>query len=150
MEEMAKNNIEVLEFLLVYDRYGIELEYLTAVYPLIEYTPLPCTPHFIEGVVNIRGQIISIIDIRKYFNLPEKCITDLDKLIIVHNEELEVGILADEILGIQSFPVDFIEPCIPSVTDVPPRYLRGIVEKSLIILDMKELLSGDIIVHEEI
>lgn len=72
----AGDTIEILEFSLAHERYGIETSFIREVYPLKEYTPLPCTPAFVFGLINVRGQVLSIIDMRKFFELPEKGISD--------------------------------------------------------------------------
>src|SRR5580704_8938300 len=55
--DSAEESLEVVEFLLAYENYGIELKYVREVYPLRDFTPLPGTPAFIMGVTNVRGQV---------------------------------------------------------------------------------------------
>ena len=92
--------MEIVEFLLARERYGIEASYVREVYPLNDLTPVPCVPPFVLGIINVRGQIISVIDIKKFFDLPEKGLGDLNKVIIIESDDMEFGILADEIVGI--------------------------------------------------
>ena len=108
-EAAAEEYLEVVEFLLAYEKYCIESSYVREIYPLKEFTPLPCTPPFVLGIVNVRGQILSVIDIKKFFDLPEKGLTDLNKVIIVHNDGMELGILADSILGVRSITIKEIQ-----------------------------------------
>src|SRR4030042_2688610 len=114
--------IEILEFILSYEHYGIETSYIEQVYPLKEYTPLPCTPSFILGIMNVCGLILSIIDIKKFFDLPAKGLAEWDKVIIVHNNEMEFGILADAIVGIKSILLDEIQTSLPTITGVREKY----------------------------
>ena len=100
-EKPAGESIEVVEFLLAYETYGIESSYVREICPLKELTPVPCTPPFVLGIINVRGQIISVIDMKIFFDLPEHGLTDLNKVIIVHDEKMEFGILADSILGVR-------------------------------------------------
>jgi hypothetical protein len=71
-------SLEVVEFVLGPEHYGIESSHIREIHPLSEFTPLPCTPAFVLGLVNVRGQILSIINIKKLFDLPEKGLTDLN------------------------------------------------------------------------
>jgi purine-binding chemotaxis protein CheW len=71
-ETAQKEFIEIVVFRLASETYGIENSFIREVYPLKDYTPLPGTPPYVLGIVNVRGQIISIIDLKKLFNLPEK------------------------------------------------------------------------------
>ena len=118
-KEEIEKSIEVVEFLLAYERYGIESRFVREVYPLRELTPLPCTPAFVLGIINVRGQILSVIDIKKFFDLPEKGLTDLNKVIIVHGGGLDLGILADLILHGKTDIVSNVEALSPA------RFVKG-------------------------
>src|SRR3990172_4176155 len=139
-KEAPEESIEVVEFLLAYERYGIESSYVREVYPLKELTPLPCTPPFVLGIINVRGQILSVIDIKKFFDLPEKGLTNLNKAIILHNDNMELGILADIILGVRSIPLEEIQPSLPTLTGIREEYLKGVTRWRVVILDAEKLL----------
>jgi purine-binding chemotaxis protein CheW len=148
--EQGGNTIEVVEFMLADERYGIESGYVREVYPLKDYTPLPCTPSFVLGLINVRGQIISVIDIKKFFELPERGITDLNKVIIVHGHDMEFGILSDSVLCVRSIDVREIQPSLPTLKGIREEFLKGITTERLVVLDAKKLLSNkNIVVHEE-
>lgn len=150
-EEAAEEYLEVAEFLLAYETYAIETAYIREVYPLKELTPLPCTPPFVLGIINVRGQILSVIDIKKFFDLPEKGLADLNMVIILHGDGMEFGIMADKILGVKSIPLSAIQPSLPTLTDIRAEYLRGVTEERGIILDAKKILYDNrILVHEEV
>jgi purine-binding chemotaxis protein CheW len=150
--EKAKDGgtIEVVEFMLAGEHYGIESHFVREVYPLKDYTPLPSTPSFVLGLVNVRGQIISVIDIKKFFDMPEKGIGDLNKVVIIHDGMMEFGILADSILGIRSIAVREIQPSLPTLTDIREKFVKGITTKQMVVLDAGKLLADKhVIVHEE-
>lgn len=150
-EQKAEEYFEVVEFLLAYEKYAIETAYIREVYPLRELTPLPCTPRFVLGIINVRGQILSVIDIKKFFDLPEKGLTDLNKVIILHTNNMEFGILADKILGVRSIAAGEMQPSLPTLTGIRAEYLKGVTEEMRIILDAKKILNDDrILVHEEV
>lgn len=143
--------LDILEFLLTFETYAIEMRWVTETYPLKELTPLPCTPPFVAGIINVRGRILSVIDIRKFFDLPEKGLTDLNRVIIVHNGEIEIGILADEILGTRTIPLSEVQPPLPTLTGIREEYLKGVTRERTAILDGAKLLTDKkIIVHDEI
>ena len=150
-EETAVERLEILEFLLAYETYGIEISYVCETLPLKDITPAPCTPPFVLGLINVRGRIVSVIDIKKFFDLPEKGLTDLNKVIIVHDGEMEFGILADVICGVRTFTLAELQPSLPTLTGIREQYLKGVTKERLVVLDGKKLLSDrKIIVHEEI
>jgi purine-binding chemotaxis protein CheW len=150
-EEPAAERIEVVEFLLASERYGIESSYIGEVYPLKDLTRIPCTPPFVMGVMNVRGKILSVIDVRKFFELPDKGLSDLNKVIILHDDTLEFGILADAILGVRMLSIRHLLPTLPTLTDIRSDYLKGITEDRLVVLDGGKMLSDrSIVVHEEV
>src|SRR5712691_11870622 len=142
--------LEVVEFGLAKECYALETSYVLEVYPFRELTPLPCTPPFVLGILNVRGRILSVIDLRKFFDLPDTRITDLHKIIVVYTGELEVGILADIVLGVQSIPLSDLQPSLPTLTGVREAYLKGVTASRLLVLDAGKILSDKkMVVHEE-
>ena len=110
----------MLEFSLAYERYALETAFVREVYPLKEFTPLPCTPPFVLGIISVRGQILAVIDLKRFFNLPEKGLSDLNKVIILRRGGLEVGLLADAVSGVQAIPgLRSRPPCPPWRASVP-------------------------------
>lgn len=150
-EKKAEGYLQVVEFSLAYERYAVESAYVREVYPLKEFTPVPCTPPFVFGMVNVRGRILSVIDIKKFFDLPEKGLGDLNKIIIMRKDEMEFGILADSIAGTQSIPFSDIQPSLPTLTGIRAKYLKGVTKERLVILDAEKILSAEkIVVYEEV
>ena len=143
-------SIEVVEFLLATEHYGIESRYIREVYPLKDYTPLPGVPPFVLGLLNVRGRIISVVDIKKFFDLPDKGISDLNKVLIIADDGMEFGILADRILGVRNIAVrDFASPLL-TLTGIREEYLKGVTGERMVILDGARILADKhIVVHEE-
>jgi purine-binding chemotaxis protein CheW len=150
-ESPNKKQYEVLEFLLAYERYAIETRYVREVSPLKDLTPVPCTPTFVLGVINVRGQILSVIDIKRFFDLPDKGLTDLNKVIVVKSDAMEIGLLADVIVGVREVADEDIQPSLPTLTGIRSEYLIGVAKERLVVLDARKLLSdGNIVVQEEV
>jgi purine-binding chemotaxis protein CheW len=146
----AQDTLEVVEFMLGYEKYGIELAYVREVYPLMELVPLPGTPQFVSGIVNVRSQVLSVIDLKKFFGLPEKGLTDLNKIIIIRDNRMEFGILADTIDGIHKVSTNDIQTAVPALTGIRADYIKGVTGESLIILDAQKLLRTEgLMVNEE-
>ena len=149
--EAADAGIEVLEFILAHERYAVASEYVREVCPLEELTPLPCTPAFVLGIVNLRGEIFSVIDIKKFFDLPEKGLTNLNKVIVLESENMVFGILADEISGVRHIMRADIQPSLPTLTGIREDYLQGVTAERVVVLDAEKLLSDEnIIVQEQV
>jgi len=149
-EKTLEESMEIVEFLLAHEKYGVESSYVREIYPLKELTPVPCTPSFVLGIINVRGQILSVIDIKKFFDLPEKGLTDLNKVVILHTENMEFGIMADAVLSVNRASINDIQPGLPTLTGIREEYLIGITKERVIILDAEKLLvDKKILVHEE-
>ncbi|MGH8629769.1 MAG: chemotaxis protein CheW, partial [Burkholderiales bacterium] len=101
--------LEVLEFGLAQERYAVETRHVREVHPLKELTPLPCTPPFVLGVVNLRSRIVPVFDIRKLFQLPQQGLTDLHRVIVVHGVALELGLLAETIVAVRSIAPESLQ-----------------------------------------
>ena len=83
-EKAHAEYMDVVAFLLADEKYAVEVSYVREVLRLKRLTPLPCTPPFVLGAINVRGQILSVVDLRRLFDLPEKGLTDQDNVIIAH------------------------------------------------------------------
>jgi purine-binding chemotaxis protein CheW len=150
--DSANDHIEVVEFMLAYERYAVESRYVREVCPLENLTPLPCTPTFVLGIVNIRGEILSVIDLKKFFNLPDKGLTDLNKIIVLQAGNMVFGILADAISGMRRIPLSGIQLSLPTFSGIRETYLKGIISlEHMVILDAGKLLTDEkIIVQEQV
>ena len=147
----ADTVLELLEFGLASERYAIERRHVQEVHPLRDLTPLPCTPAFILGIVNVRGRIVPVLDLKKFFGLPERGLTDLHRTIIVRGHDLEIGLLADVIIGISAVPAESLQPSLPTLTGIRADYLQGVTHGRLVVLAVERILSDPkIIVHEEV
>jgi purine-binding chemotaxis protein CheW len=143
--------LELLEFRLASERYAVETRHVEAVHPLQDLTPLPCTPPFVLGIVNLRGCIVPVLDLKKFFELPEQGLTDLHRIILVRGNDLELGLLADVTAGVRRVRLDSLQPSLPTLTGIRADYLKGVSEERLIVLDLDRVLSDPkIIVHEEV
>ena len=143
--------IEIIEFLLAYEKYAVETSYVREVYPLRDLTPVPCTPAHVLGIINVRGQILSVIDLKKFFDLPEKGLGELNKVIILKSGNMQFGVLADAILGVRSLPVSGLQAALPTLTGVREEYLLGVTTDRLAVLDAGRILSDKkIVVDEEV
>ncbi len=150
-ESSSESGIEVLEFFLGNETYAIDVFYIREVVHLKELTILPCTPRFILGIFNVRGRIISVVDLRKFFLLPEKGITNLNRVIIVRKGETELGILADDLAGTAFIRMDTLQTGLPGITGTQTNYIQGVSKDKTILLDIEKILSDEkIIINEQV
>lgn len=145
----AGEHIEILEFGLAQESYAVEMDCVHEVHALRELTALPCTPAFVRGIVNVRGRILSVIDIKRFFEMPQQGLTDLNQVIVLSYRAMKFGILADRIIGVRWLPVADIQEPLPTLTGIRADYLKGITAERLVVLDAKKLLADRSIVVEQ-
>jgi purine-binding chemotaxis protein CheW len=141
--------IEVVEFVLADERYAFASEHVREVYPLEDITQLPCTPAFVLGIVNLRGEILSVIDIKKFFDLPDKGLSNLNKVIVLESDGMVFGIVADAISGVRRILRADIQPGLPTLTGIRADYLQGVTAERVVILDAQKLMADEKIIVQE-
>lgn len=146
MDTEPTESIEVLAFHLGHERYALETYYVREVHPLDNLATLPGVPDFVIGVVNIRGEILSVIDIKRFFGLPEIGITHLNKVIVLEHGSMVFGILADELDGVQSLPISAMDTSRQGPTGIDGGYIQGITISGLAVLNGQALLTDEKII----
>lgn len=147
--DAGQDHLEIVEFLLAGERYGIETSWVREIYPLRELVPVPGMPPFFLGITSVRGQILSVIDIKRFFDLPDKGLTELDKVIIVRSGEMELGIRADAVFGMRQVATDEIQPSLPTLTGIREKYLKGVTREAVALLDIQKLLADESLIVQE-
>jgi purine-binding chemotaxis protein CheW len=109
------------------DRYGIDLMHITEIVGIQRITRLPEVPDFIKGVINLRGRIIPLLDMRLKFNKPTTEYDERTCVIIIEMQNLTAGFIVDKVADVITLGHDEISP--PPADDERYRYIRGIATK---------------------
>jgi purine-binding chemotaxis protein CheW len=150
-DQVHRELIELVLFRLGGERYGIESRHVREVFRARECTPVPCTPPFVLGVVNVRGRITSVLDLRKLFDLPGAEGEDTLPVLILSSGEMEFGVAADEVLGVARVSPADLQADLPTVGGARAEYLKGVRADRLIVLDGGRMLSDPgLVVQEEV
>ncbi|MFZ4571337.1 MAG: chemotaxis protein CheW [Bacteroidales bacterium] len=139
--DAGREMMDVVAFSLAGESYAIDSSFVREIYPLKAYTPLPGTPDFVLGIMNIRGQILSVVNLKTFFQLPETGLGELNKVLRLSNENMEFGILADEVIGTQQIAKDTIQPAIPTIIGRGAEYLLGVSRESILVLNVLKILE---------
>ena len=102
---------------------------------------MPCTPPSIAGVMNLHGQILAIVDLREFFGLPARGLTELNRVIVLRGSDTELGLLADSIDGVRSVSASDLQDGLPTLTGIREKFLKGITGQMLAVLDGGRLLA---------
>ncbi len=136
---------QIVAFNLGEEEYGVDIMQVQEIVRLPEITRIPQMPDFVEGVINLRGKIIPIIDLRKRFNISEKERTEKTRIVVADAGVQTIGLIVDgvsEVLRINENSIDTIPP---SIASIDTEYLNGVAKFSetrlIILLDLKKLLT---------
>ncbi len=140
---LSDNGLELVEFNLAEETYGIELKYIREIFVLKELTGLPGVPPFIRGIINVRGTIVSVVDLKQFFGLAETNAADSKQIIILSSQNMEFGILTDRIIGVRKRPKSAMQPPIPTLSGIRARHLKGIIDGRIAVLDGKKMLEDE-------
>ncbi len=144
-EEDAQEG-KYLTFSLGNEEYGIEIRNVTEIIGIQSITDLPDTPPFVKGVINLRGKVIPVIDVRLRFNIEEMSYNDRTCIVVVNINNMSVGLIVDTVSEVLDIPDQNIE-LPPKVNNSSgSRYIQGLgkVEDEVkILLDSHKLLFGD-------
>ena len=144
-----KNNDEIIQwvtFRLDDEKYGIRVMQVQEVLRMTEIAPVPGAPDYVLGIINLRGNVVTVIDSRKRFGLAEADMDDSTRIVIIEADKHVVGILVDsvaEVVDLRSSEID----AAPNVgNDDSSKYIQGVSSKDkelLILVDVNKLLTDD-------
>jgi purine-binding chemotaxis protein CheW len=130
----------VVEFTLGRERYAVDASDVVEVARLRELRRIPDLPEFVPGVINVRGRVVSVLDIGKFYGLPEKGLTDTHRAIVVRAKSIESAILADTVPGVREIPTAEVLPAPGTHGGIRADYLKGVTKDSMAILDVHRML----------
>jgi purine-binding chemotaxis protein CheW len=140
--------------------YGIETQHIIEIRPAVRITRVPRVPEWMTGVTNLRGRILSVLDLRRFFGLApaetkeEDSVTPFQDLVVVETPAMEVALLAEDVLEIEPFPTSRIQSVAETIRGVSTEYVRGVIERGaglpmIIVLDLPALLADERLIIQE-
>lgn len=143
-EAVPKTDMKVIIFELINKEYAIEVDAVQGIERVISITRVPKTPSYVKGVINLRGVVTPIVDLRERFSLETKEMDDSTRIIIVSLEDYDVGLIVDGANDVLDIPIDSIEPQPEVVGAVESDFISGVakVDKRLfVMLDLSKVLE---------
>lgn len=145
-------NIKCVVIKLHNAQFGIDIHQIRSIERLQSITVIPHTPPYVKGIMNLRGNVIPVIDLRQRLSMEENSYTDQTRLVVVTVEEVDVGLIVDAANEVIDISREQIHPT-PTITqDKKIDFLYGIAKlenQILILLDVTKLLSSDDVIHLE-
>ena len=142
---MNKKN-QVVSFKIGKETFGVYIHIVQEIIRVPEITPVPEMPSFVEGVVNLRGKIVSIIDLSKRLRIEGSQRTRTSRILIIEVDKKAIGLLVGAVTEILRLPPESIEPAPDIVTAVGAEYILGVgklSDKLIILLDLKNILKPE-------
>jgi purine-binding chemotaxis protein CheW len=137
--------IQVVSFKLGSEEYGVDIAQVQEINRMVAVTHVPRAPQFMEGVINLRGQLIPIIDLRTRFGMPRAEHTKSTRIVVTEIGAKRVGMVVDSVSEVLRLSTDQIEDAPEMITGVDTEYIRGvgkIEDRLIILLDLAKIISG--------
>jgi purine-binding chemotaxis protein CheW len=141
-----RGQMQCVTFELEDETYGINVMQVQEVLRETEVAPVPGAPHYVIGIINLRGNVVSVIDARIRFGLSTIERTDMTRIIVIEARQQIIGILVDSVAEVVDVKMSEIETAPNVGNDESSRYIDGVVsrdDKLLILVDLDKLLSEE-------
>lgn len=148
MDDKQKRDDELIQlvtFSIGVEEFGVDIIQVKEIIRTMEITKVPRAQEFVEGVINLRGKVIPIINLRRRFSLPPKEYDNHTRIIVIEMSNMTVGFVVDSVSEVLRIPANTVEPPPPVVAGLESDYISGVGklhDRLLILLDLDKLLSG--------
>ena len=143
-KDYAREVLQLVSFNLGQEEFAVDILKVQEINRMVEITRVPKAPDFVEGVINLRGKVIPVIDLRKRFGLPPGERTKQTRIVVVDMDGRTIGLIVDAVSEVLRLPADTIEPPPPIVAGIDADYIRGVgklEDRLLILLDLNRILT---------
>lgn len=143
-EMVQQNEVKVIIFELMDMEYAIEVDTVQSIERVMSITRVPKTPSFVKGVINLRGVVTPIVDLRERFGLETQEINESTRIIIVSLEDYDVGLIVDGANDVLDLPVEAIEPQPEVVGAVELDFIAGVANvdnRLFVMLELSKVLE---------
>lgn len=138
--------LQLVTFSIGEEEFGVDILKVQEIIRTMEITKVPRAPEFVEGVINLRGKVIPIIDLHRRFGLDSKTHDKHTRIIVIEINNMIVGFVVDSVSEVLRIPASTVEPPPPVVAGLESEYISGVgklQDRLLILLDLDRLLSND-------
>ncbi|UAL54278.1 chemotaxis protein CheW [Metabacillus dongyingensis] len=146
MTDTIRKQMKMIVFQLNHEEYGISVDKVRSIEKIQVITRVPGTKPFVKGVINLRGIVTPVIDLRTRFDMQQKPFSDSSRIIVAALDEYEVGLIVDAANDVIDLEMEEIEPAPEVVGAVEADYVEGVAKidrRLIIILDLNKVLAAD-------
>jgi len=137
------SEMQLVVFDLASESYGVDISTVREIIRMQAITRVPGAPQYVEGIINLRGQVIPVVDLRKRLDLKAGEQTGNSRIVWVTINEHDVGVIVDAVTEVLRIPIDSIEPPMEMVSSIDTDFVRGIAKlenRLIILLDLSKAL----------
>ncbi len=145
-QQLSGELIQVVSFQLGSEEYGVDISQVQEIIRMVEITHVPRAPRFMEGVINLRGQLIPIIDLRTRFGMSRIDPTKSTRIIVTEIGSKRVGMVVDSVSEVLNIPIENVEDAPEMIAGVGTEYIQGVGklnDRLIIMLDLTMVISGE-------
>ena len=135
---------QLVVFDLANEHYGVDIGAVDRIIELQDITAVPHAPEFVEGITNLRGMVLPVVDLRRRFSLPTEDATRESRIIVIELDGAKAGMMVDAVTEVLYVSEENVEPPSPLVSSVDSSFITGIAkvdERLIILLDLDKILS---------
>jgi purine-binding chemotaxis protein CheW len=149
-EKSQQEGFDCVQFCLANQQYIVDLSFVGEVQVLKNITALPCVPAFILGITNLRGKIITVLDIRSLLDLPNIQTEVLQKLLIIQRNDIHFGIAVEEVSNVKNISHHSLQSELPTSLGNGQKFIQAITKEGLILLDIAKICEDESIVINDV
>jgi purine-binding chemotaxis protein CheW len=146
-ENFSQEAQQLVSFKIGSEEFGLNIKQVREIIRYRQATPVPRAPDFIEGVINLRGQVVAVVNLAKRLNLEAKPISDISRIIVVEIDDGTVGIIVDEANEVLRLPVNDIQETPDLIASkIEKKFIKGVGklgERLIILMDLRQIFSAE-------
>ncbi len=143
-EKVTENLLQLVSFSIGEEEFGVNILNVKEIIRIIEITRVPNAPGHVQGVINLRGKVVPIINMRKRLGLPDKEMDSSTRIIVVELDSKSLGFIVDKVSEVLRIDESVTEPPPAMTTDIDTEFITGIArldERILILLDLEKIIT---------
>ncbi|MCL5959481.1 MAG: chemotaxis protein CheW [Chloroflexi bacterium] len=146
-KERSTSDEHLVVFSLGEELFGIDIARVQEIIRWQRVTRIPKASYFVEGIINLRGRVIPVVDLRRCFGLEAVSQSDVMRIVVVEIRGSTVGLIVDGVSEVLRLPESVVEPPSPIITTRESTYLRGIArlaDRFIALLDLEQVISSEL------
>lgn len=136
--------LQLVSFTIGNEEFGVDILYVQEINRMIQVTKVPNAPSFVEGVINLRGRVIPVIDLRTKMGMPKKEADNNTRIVVIEINDRTVGFIVDAVKEVLRIPSSITEPPPQIVAGINSEYIKSVgklEDRLLILIDLEKILS---------